>query len=82
MCPGFPAFGLLPCFIRPACLMGLGLLVEVVVLSGLLGGVDVWWWDEPGGAVGHVDGPLFFVDEVVVVAAEEGAVVGAGGSLV
>ncbi len=58
------------------------LLVEVVVLSGLLGGVDVWWGDEPGGAVGHVDGPLFLVDEVVVVAAEEGAVFCAGGSVV
>ena len=53
-----------------------------MVLSGLLGGVDVWWWDEPGDAVWHVDGPLFFVDEVVVVGAEEGAVVGAGGSVV
>ena len=51
-------------------------------MSGLLGGVDVWWWDEPGDAVGHVDGPLFFVDEVVVVAAEEGAVFGAGGAVV
>jgi hypothetical protein len=52
----------------------------VVVLSGLLAGVDVGWRDEPGDAVFHVDFPLLFVDQVVVVAAEQDAVVGVGGS--
>src|SRR6476661_486773 len=36
--------------------------------------------DEPGDAVFDVDVPLFCVDQVVVVGAEEDAVVGAGGS--
>ena len=48
----------------------------VVVASGFLVGVDVGWGDEPGGAGFHGDGPVFFVDEVVVVAAEEGSVLG------
>jgi hypothetical protein len=55
---------------------------EVVVLLGFLGGVDVAWGCEPWDAVAGVDGPLFFVDEVVVMGAEEGAVVGAGGAVV
>jgi hypothetical protein len=46
----------------------------VVVASGFFGGVDVGWGDEPGDAGGDVDLPLFFVDEVVVVGAEEDAV--------
>jgi hypothetical protein len=37
--------------------------------------------DEPGDAGFDVDLPFFFVDQVVV-GAEEGAVVGAGGSAV
>jgi hypothetical protein len=54
----------------------------VVVAAGFLVGVDVGWGDEPWDAGFDVDLPLFFVDEVVVVGAEEGAVVGAGGSAV
>jgi hypothetical protein len=54
----------------------------VVVSLGFLGGVDVGWRDEPGDAGFDVDLPLFFVDEVVVMGAQEGAVVGAGGSAV
>ncbi|GAA1274239.1 hypothetical protein GCM10009589_30680 [Arthrobacter pascens] len=54
----------------------------VVVAAGFLVGVDVRWRDEPGDAGSHVDGPLFFVDEVVVMGAQEGAVVGAGGAAV
>jgi hypothetical protein len=58
-------------------------LCSVVVVSAwFLFGVDVGWGDEPGDAGSHVDRPLFFVDEVVVVGAEEGAVVGVGGSAV
>ena len=49
-------------------------------MSGLLAGVDVGWRDEPGDAVFDVDCPQFLVDEVMVVGAEEDAVVGAGGS--
>jgi hypothetical protein len=44
-------------------------------------GVEVFWGFEPGGVVGNGDGPLFFVDEVVVAAAEEDAVVDVGGPL-
>ena len=51
----------------------------VVVLSGLLAWVDVGRGDEPGDAVFDVDFPLFFVDQMVVVGAEEDAVVGAVG---
>jgi hypothetical protein len=47
----------------------------VVVSAGCLFGVDVGWGDEPGDAGSHVDRPLFFVDEVVVVGAEQGGVV-------
>ena len=54
----------------------------MVVSLGFLAGVDVGWGDEPGDAVFDVDCPLFFVDEVVVMGAEEGAIVGAGGSAV
>ena len=53
-----------------------------MVLLGFLGGVDVGWRCVPGDAVVDVDLPLFFVDEVVVVGAEEGAVLGAGCSAV
>jgi hypothetical protein len=61
-------------------LLPFGSCFVVVVLSGLLAGVDVGWRDEPGGPVFEVDFPLFFVDQMVVVGAEEDAVVGAGGS--
>ena len=54
----------------------------VVVSLGFLAGVDVGWRDEPGDAVFDLDLPLLFVDEVVVMAAEEGAVLGAGCSAV
>jgi hypothetical protein len=40
---------------------------ELLVSAGCLFGVDVGWRDEPRDAGLHVDGPLFFVDEVVVV---------------
>jgi hypothetical protein len=59
-----------------------GFVVVLVVAAGCLFGVDVGWGDEPGDAGLHVDGPLFFVDEVVVAGAEECAVVGVGGSAV
>jgi hypothetical protein len=70
-----------------ACLRGhrgwvVVLCSVVVVASGFLGGVDVGWVLEPGDAGGDVVLPLFFVDEVVVVGAEEDAVVGVGGSAV
>jgi hypothetical protein len=55
---------------------------EVVVSLWLLVWVDVGWWFEPGDAGFDLDGPLFFVDEVVVMGAEQGSVVGAGGSAV
>ena len=51
---------------------------EVVVLPGALVGVDVGRWDEAWGAVLDGDGPLFFVDQVVVETAEQDAVVGGG----
>jgi hypothetical protein len=45
--------------------------VEVVVASGLSGGVDVWWGDEFGSAVGGEAGlPVALVDVGVVSAAE------------
>ena len=66
----------------PACLSAVVLSAVVVVASGFLVGVDVRWRDEPGDAGFEVDLPVFFVDEVVVVGAEEDAVVGAGGSAV
>ena len=44
---------------------------EVVVASGFLAGVDVGWRDEPGDAGADLDGPVFFVDYVVVVGAEQ-----------
>ena len=50
-----------------------------MVLLGFLGGVDVRRRDIPGDAVFDTDFPLFFVDEVVMVAAQEGTVVGGGG---
>ena len=43
-------------------------------------GVEFGWGFEPGDFVGDFDGPVFFVDEVVVVTAEQDAVGGAGGS--
>ena len=49
-----------------------------MVLLGFLLWVDVGWGDVPGDAGAELDGPLFFVDEVVVVCAEECAVVGGG----
>lgn len=58
------------------------LFAEVVVALGFLVGVEVGWRGEPGDAGAEVDGPLFFVDDVVVVGAEECSVVGAGGSAV
>lgn len=54
---------------------------EVVVLLGFLLRVDVAWGCEPGDAVAGVDGPLFFVDEVVVMGTEQGAVNGVGGAV-
>jgi hypothetical protein len=54
----------------------------VVVAAGFLVGVDVGWGDEPGDAGFEVDFPVFFVDQVVMVGAEQDAVVGAGGSAV
>jgi hypothetical protein len=45
--------------------------VEVVVAFGLSGGVDVWWGDEFGAAVGGEAGlPVALVDVGVVSAAE------------
>jgi hypothetical protein len=41
----------------------------------LLAGVDVGWRDEPGDAGFDLDGPLLFVDEVVVMGAKQGSVV-------
>jgi hypothetical protein len=49
---------------------------------GLLVWVDVGWRDEPGDPGFDLDVPLFFVDQVVVMGAEQCAVVGAGGSVV
>src|SRR4249919_432747 len=54
--------------------------VEVVVAPGPLAGVEVGWRDEPGDAASDVDGPVFLVDHVVVVGAEQHAVLGSGGS--
>jgi hypothetical protein len=51
-----------------------------VVAAGFSVGVEFWWGFEPGDFVGDFDGPQFFVDEVVVMGAEEDAVAGAGGS--
>jgi hypothetical protein len=55
---------------------------SIVVAAWFLVWVDVGWRDEPGDAGFDLDGPVFFVDEVVVMGAEEGSVVGAGGSAV
>src|SRR6476620_369707 len=55
---------------------------EVVVSSGGLLGVEVGWRDEPGDAVAGLDGPLFFVDQVVMVGTKECSVVCAGGAAV
>ena len=63
-----------------ACLCSLGCVV--VVAAWCLVGVDVGWGDEPGDACFHIDAPLFLVDEVVVVAAEQGPVVCSGGAAV
>ena len=54
----------------------------MVVSLGLLTRVDVGWRDEPGDAGFDLDLPLLFVDKVVVMGAQEGAVVSAGGSAV
>ncbi len=62
--------------------MWVGWWFEVVVLLGCLVGVEVGWGDKSGCVVDGGDGPLFFVDEVVVVAAEQDAVVDGGGSFV
>lgn len=48
-----------------------------MVSTGLSVWVEVCGWDEPGDAVPDLDGPVVLVDEVVVVAAEQYAVVGA-----
>ena len=42
-------------------------LREVVVLSGFLVGVEVGWRYVPGSSGAGLDGPLFFVDQVMVV---------------
>jgi hypothetical protein len=52
----------------------------MVVSSGFLTGGDVGWRDEPRDTRFDLDFPLFLVDEVVVMGAQKGAVVGAGGS--
>src|SRR5919112_2122261 len=62
----------------PACWWGWWF--EVGVLLGFLVWVEVFWGCVPGGVVDGGDGPLFFVDQVVVAGAEEGAVVRAGGA--
>ncbi|MDP9693646.1 UNVERIFIED_ORG: hypothetical protein J2X79_001194 [Arthrobacter globiformis] len=54
--------------------------MEVVVAAGCSAGVEFWWGFEPGHLVGDFDVPVFFVDEVVVVAAEQDAVAGSSGS--
>ena len=41
-------------------------MVQVVVASGFLAWVDVWGRDELGDAGAELDGPVFFVDQVVV----------------
>ena len=41
--------------------------MEVVVASLFLAWVDVRGWDEPGDAGAELDGPMFFVDQVLVV---------------
>jgi hypothetical protein len=43
-------------------------------------GVEFWRGFEPRDLVGDFDGPVFFVNEVVVMAAEQDAVPGSGGS--
>jgi hypothetical protein len=53
---------------------------EVVVSSRDLAWVDVGWRDEPGYSGFDLDLPLLFVDQMVVMAAQERAVVCAGGS--
>src|SRR6478735_1823450 len=55
---------------------------EVVVSSGCLVGVEVGWRDEPGNSRAGLDGPLFFVDQVVMVGTQERSVVCAGGTAV
>ena len=56
------------------------LQAEVSVPSGCPGGVEVGWRDEPGDAGAHLDAPVFLVDHVVVMGAEQGSVAGSGGS--
>src|SRR6478672_5052429 len=53
---------------------------EVVVSAGCLVWVEVGWRDEPGNARAGLDGPLFFVDQVVMVGTQECSVVCAGGA--
>jgi hypothetical protein len=48
--------------------------VEVVVAAGFSVGAEFWWGFEPRHPAGDFDGPLFLVDEVVVMAAEQDAV--------
>ena len=55
---------------------------EVSVPLGPLAWVDVGWRDEPGDPGVDLGGPLFLVDEVVVMGAEQGSVVCTGGSAV
>lgn len=58
------------------------MLGEFGVASGLLVGVDAsWWGDFDDSVCGHVGGPLAFVEEGVVVVAEQGGVVQVGGSV-
>jgi hypothetical protein len=69
-------------FAQPRACQAASFESEVPVSSGLLVWVDVGWGEEPGDAGFDVDGPQFFVDEVVVMGAEQGSVVGAGASAV
>src|SRR3954447_14040396 len=50
--------------------------------SGLSFGVDPGWRGEPREAVDHVDPPVPVVDDLVVMSAEQGEVVEAGGAAV
>jgi len=54
-----------------------------VIAAGGPSGVDVWGWDELGYAVvGDVDLPAVVVDDVVVMSAEQHAVVDGGAAAV
>ena len=54
--------------------------LEVVVAAGALVRVEVGWRDEPGNPGPEPDGPRLFVDQVVVMGAQQGPVLRARGS--